>query len=182
MCSVAVTVNLVPIFSEAGIDRTTGAAIAGVTGISGIVGKLLGGFLLDRLNAGRVVAIATCLPALSGILLIAFPGSILAAIMAVAVLGFALGVEIDGVGYLTSRHFGMLNFGLIYGTIVGMLALTSGIGPVLANHAYDVTGSYLPLLWSIIPLSLLAGVLFAVLGSYPEFPTVADQDATAPSQ
>lgn len=181
MCSVAMSVNLVPIFSEAGIDRTTGAAIAGVTGISGIFGKLLGGFLLDRLHAGRVVAIATCLPALSGILLIAFPGSVPAAVTAVAVLGFALGVEIDGVGYLTSRHFGMLNFGLVYGTIAGMLALTSGIGPVLANHAYDVTGSYLPLLWSVIPLSFLAGVLFAILGSYPEFPTVSAEGATTPS-
>ncbi|MDG2004043.1 MAG: MFS transporter, partial [Novosphingobium sp.] len=177
MCSVAMTVNLVPILSEAGIDRTTGAAIAGVSGVSGIFGKLLGGFLLDRLNAGRVVGIATCLPAISGLLLIFFPGSILAAITAVAVLGFALGVEIDGVGYLTSRHFGLLNFGLVFGTIVGMLALTSGIGPVLANHAYDVTGSYLPLLWSVVPLSLMAGVLFTILGPYPRFPSVASEDA-----
>jgi len=181
MCSVAMMVNLVPIFSEAGIDRATGAAIAGVTGISGIVGKLLGGFLLDRLNAGKLVGIASSMPAISGILLIAFPGSILAAIVAVAVLGFALGVEIDGVGYLTSRHFGLRNFGLIYGTMVGMLALTSGIGPLLANHAYDVTGSYLPLLYSVVPLALVSGVLFAVLGPYPNFPRASAEDVEVPS-
>ncbi|MCB2077842.1 MAG: MFS transporter [Novosphingobium sp.] len=176
MCSVAVTVNLVPIFSEASIDRQTGAAVAGVSGISGIFGKLLGGYLLDRLHAGRVVGVATAMPAISCALLILFPGSIPAAIAAVALLGFALGVEIDGVGYLTSRHFGLLNFGLIYGSIAGLIALTSGIGPVLANHAYDVTGSYLPLLWTVMPLSLMSAVLFAVLGPYPAFARTEDGD------
>ena len=168
MCTVAMIVNLVPVFSEAGVGRTTGAAIAGVVGISGIAGKLMGGLLLDRLNAGRVVGVATAMPAISGVLLIAFPGSIPAAIAAVGVLGLAIGIEMDGVGYLTSRHFGLRNFGLIYGTIAGLVALAGGVGPVLANHAYDVTGTYLPLLWSVIPLAFLSGALFLMLGPYPE--------------
>lgn len=167
MCSIAMTVNLVPIFSGAGIERTTAAAVAGVAGISGVVGKLLGGVLIDRFNASRVVGIACALPAISGLLLILLPGSIPAGGVAVALLGFALGIEIDGVGYLTSRHFGLRNFGLIYGVIAGLIALASGIGPVLANHAYDVTGSYLPMLWSVVPLALSAAFLFAVLGPYP---------------
>lgn len=169
MCSVAMTVNLVPIFSEDGIDRETGAWIAGVTGISGIVGKLAGGYMIDRLNAGRVVGIMTAMPAVSALLLAVFPGDIPIAIGAVALLGFALGVEFDGVAYLTSRHFGLRNFGLIYGTIAGLVALTSGIGPVLANHAYDVTSSYQPLLWAVVPLALISGLLFLILGPYPEF-------------
>lgn len=170
MCSVAMTVNLVPIFSEDGISREAGAWIAGVTGVSGVLGKLAGGILIDRLNAGKVVGIMTAMPALSAALLIFFPGDIPLAIAAVALLGFALGVEFDGVAYLTGRHFGLRNFGLIYGTIAGLVALTSGIGPVLANHAYDVTGSYLPLLWTVVPLSLVSGLLFLLLGPYPEFP------------
>lgn len=174
MCSVAMTVNLVPIFSEDGISRETGAWIAGVSGVSGVAGKLVGGMLIDRLNAGRVVGIMTATPALSALLLIFFPGDIPLAIAAVALLGFALGVEFDGVAYLTGRHFGLRNFGLIYGTIAGLVALTSGIGPVLANHAYDVTGSYLPLLWTVVPLSLLSGLLFLILGPYPEFPRADD--------
>lgn len=169
MASVAMTVNLVPVFSEVGLDRTTGAAIAGATGLSGIVGKLLGGVLLDRFHAGRIVALATAMPAISGALLIAFPGSVPAAILAVCVLGLSIGIEMDGVSYLTSQHFGLLNFGLIYGTIAGLLAFTSGIGPLLANYAYDLSGSYLPMLWSIIPLALLAALLFAMLGDHPEF-------------
>ncbi len=171
MCSVAMIVNLVPIFSEEGIARETAAWIAGVSGVSGIFGKLVGGYLIDRLNAGRVVGIMTAMPAASAILLIAFPGSIPVAVGAVALVGFAVGVEFDGVAYLAGRHFGLKSFGLVYGTIAGLVALTSGIGPVLANHAYDVTGSYLPLLWSIVPLSLFSALLFLTLGRYPDIPT-----------
>jgi len=168
MCSVAMTVNLVPIFSEDGISRETAAWIAGVTGVSGIAGKLVGGWLIDRFNAGIIVGTMTAMPAFSALLMIFFPGDIPVSIAAVALLGFALGVEFDGVAYLTGRHFGLRNFGLIYGTIAGLVALLSGIGPVLANHAYDVTGSYLPMLWAVVPLALMSGLLFLVLGPYPD--------------
>ncbi len=178
-CSVAMTVNLVPIFSEAGIDRNTAAGIASVTGLSGVVGKLLGGVLIDRFNAGRVVGIATAMPAISALLLIFLPGSIPASLVAVGLLSFALGIELDGVGYLTSRHFGMRHFGLVFGVMAGALALTSGIGPVLANYAFDVTRSYLPLLWSVVPLAIVSGVLFMILGPYPVFETVDEEGKPA---
>ena len=99
------------------------------------------------------------------------PGSISAAIVAIAILGLALGIEFDGMAYLASRHFGLRHFGLIFGTIAGLLAFTSGIGPALANHAYDLTKSYLPLLWSSVPLAIVASFLFATMGPYPVFAT-----------
>ncbi len=165
----ALGMNLVPILSEAGIERGEAAAVAGVSGIAGITGKLSGGYLIDRYNASRVVGIATACPAISALLLLFLPGSIPAAIAAVAIVGLALGIEFDGVGYLASRHFGLKHFGLIYGTMVGLLALTSGVAPLLANYAFDVSGTYAALLWSIIPVAIISAVLFATLGSYPDF-------------
>ncbi len=166
--STALGMNMVPILTEANIPRGTAAIIAGVTGISGIIGKLSGGYLIDRYDAAKVVGYATACPAISALLLIFLPGSVPAAICAVAIVGLALGIEFDGVGYLASRHFGLRNFGFLYGTMVGLLALTSGIAPVLANHAFDVTGNYLGLLWAIVPIALVSGILFATLGPYPE--------------
>lgn len=81
-----------------------------------------------------------------GLLLIFLPGSVLAAVLVGSILGFALGIEFDGVAYLTSRHYGLRNFGLIYGVIAGLVAMSGSIDPVLANHVCDVTGSDLPLL------------------------------------
>ncbi len=167
--STALGVNLVPILTEAEMPRATAALVAGVTGITGITGKLVGGYLLDRYNASRVVGFATACPVITALLLIFMPGSVPAAIFAVGINGLALGIEFDGVGYLSSRHFGLKHFGFLYGTIVGLLALTSGIAPWLANYAFDASGTYAALLWSIVPIALISGLLFGTLGSYPVF-------------
>lgn len=171
--TVALGVNLVPILSDAGIDRTTAAWIAGISGVGGLLGKLTGGWLLDRYHAGKVVGIATLCPGISCAILIAFPGSVPAAAAAVAIWSFAMGVEFDGMGYLASRHFGLRNFGAIFGAMAGLLALTGALGPYLSNYIFDVTRSYMPVLWAAIPTAFGAGILFMILGPYPVFETPA---------
>jgi hypothetical protein len=45
----------------------------------------------------------------------------------------------------------------------------SGVGPVVANHIFDVSRSYQLYLWLVLPgLALTAG-LFLALGRYPDF-------------
>jgi predicted MFS family arabinose efflux permease len=175
--STAFGVNLVPLLAEAEVPKATAAMVAGAMGIAGIIGKLTGGYLIDRYNASRVVAFATACPAVTALLLIFIPGSVPVAIVAVAINGLALGIEFDGVGYLSSRHFGLKHFGFIYGTIVGVLALTSGIAPWLANYGYDVSGTYAALLWSMIPIALGSSLLFGTLGSYPIFAKTDEANA-----
>ena len=65
----------------------------------------------------------------------------------------------------------MRSFGVLFGTIIGLLAFVAGIGPMLANHVYDVTGSYVLVLWGFIPCALLSSLLFLTLGPYPDFET-----------
>ena len=74
-----------------------------------MTGRLIGGYLLDRINGNVVGAVSMLLPIIPCALLLAFPGSILIAGVAVLVLGLSLGVELDSVAYLVSRHFGMLH-------------------------------------------------------------------------
>ncbi len=40
------------------------------------------------------------------------------------------------------------------------------IGPVTINHVYDVSGSYAPALWGVIPCCLVGAVMFLSLGRY----------------
>ena len=86
-----------------------------------------------------------------------------------------MGVEFDGMGYLASRHFGLRNFGAIFGAMAGLLALTGALGPYLSNYIFDVTRSYLPVLWASIPTAIGAGILFMILGPYPVFATPAEE-------
>ena len=71
--------------------------------------------------------------------------------------------------YLVSRHLGMVKYGVLFGIVVGQLALATGFGPLLIGTVYDRTQSYSGVLWCYIPLSLLTALLFATLGGYPVF-------------
>jgi MFS family permease len=166
---VSFVASIIPILSFTGIERSTAAGIAGLVGISTVVGRLTGGYLLDRINGGIVGGVSLLLPIISCVLVLSFPGSVSVAIVAVLVLGLALGAELDAVAYLTTRHFGLRSFGVIFGTISGLLALATGLGPFLVNLSYDFSRSYYPALMAYIPLFLLASALFFSLGRYPVF-------------
>ena len=91
--------------------------------------------------------------------------------MVLAVLvGFSSGAELDIAAYMTSRHFGMKNYGLLFGIIVGLLSLALGVGPALMSAVFDRFGSYEYALLGAIVLSLSGSLLVASLGPYdPRF-------------
>jgi MFS family permease len=166
---VSFTSNMVPILSSKGITRSEAAGIAGIVGIATVVGRLSGGYMLDRINGSLVGGISVALPVVPALLLLAYPGDVTIAAVAVLVLGLSLGIELDAVAYLSTRHFGMRNFGVLFGTISGLLALATGLGPFFVSLVYDNTRSYDLALIAYIPLALLASALFFSLGRYPTF-------------
>lgn len=159
-------VNLVPILRWQGISSSTAAAVAGIVGVGTVIGRLCTGILLDRLDARMVAAAGVAAPIATSLLMLGAPGSIPAAIVAVAILGLAAGAELNAVAYLAAKYFGLRNFGALFGTISGFLVLTNGLGPLILNHVYDVTRSYAVGLWLVIPFSLLSSILFITLKRY----------------
>ena len=128
-----------------------------------------GGFLLDRTNGNIVGAASVGLAIIPALMLLLYPGSTMVAAAAVLILGLTLGSELDAVAYLATRHFGLKNFGGIFGTISGILAFGTGVGPFFVSLTYDLSRSYNYVLMAYIPLALLAAALFLSLGRYPDF-------------
>jgi MFS family permease len=170
----AMTTNAVPVLLSQGFDRSTAAAIAGLIGIGSITGRLVGGVLLDHFDAKKVAAASVIFPIVTILIFLLSPGALWPAMIAAAVLGLSVGAEVDVCAYLTARHFGMRSFGTLFGIVSGLLLFTNGITPIIANHIYDVTGSYQLVLWTLVPLSVLSGLLFLWLGRYPDFSEAAD--------
>lgn len=170
LVAVSFTVNLVPILTSTGLSQINAAEIAGLVGLASITGRLLGGYLIDRINGSLVAAVAVLLPIVSCALLLSMPGAPGAAKMAAVFLGLALGAELDAVAYLATRHLGMLSFGLLFGVISGLLSFATGLGPLIVSYSFDVTGSYSLALWAYIPVCVLSAILFLSLGRYPVFP------------
>ena len=175
----ALTTNAFPVLLAQGLTPQVAAATAGLMGIGSIGGRLLGGVLLDRFAAGKVGAASVCFPCVTVLLLLAFPGSALAAGLACLILGLAIGTEVDCCAYLAGRHLGLKSFGALFGTMNGLMLFGNGIAPVLANHIYDLTKSYHIVLWAQIPACLATAVLFLMLGKYPDFGGADSEPAPA---
>jgi MFS family permease len=172
---VGLVVHLVPMLTNLGISRGSAAAIASLVGIPSIVGRLSIGFLIDRFHGPIIGAISIGLPTISVIILLAFPGSALAAIVAIVILGLSIGGEYDAVIYLSTRYFGLLHFGALFGMVAALISLGLGTGPMIAGMVYDWTGSYHAFLILVIPLTVIPAWMLATLGPYPH----ADQHAVA---
>ncbi|MDG2004832.1 MAG: MFS transporter [Novosphingobium sp.] len=156
--------NFVPILVAEGHTAGRAAAMAGLVGAGSMIGRLIGGYLLDRIDGRLVCGISVLTPVGTCLALLFMPGSVVLVSAGIFVLGLAVGVEWDGVAYLASRHFGVASFGTIFGTIGGMSLLLNGMGPVITNYSFDVTGTYVAALWAFIPLCLVSSAMFFLLG------------------
>ncbi|RYY29121.1 MAG: MFS transporter [Sphingomonadales bacterium] len=165
---VAFVFHLVPLLSELGLSRANATYVAGIAGICSVIGRLCVGAMLDRLPGPPVGAASVALPIIAAGLLLAFPGSLTMAIVAIIFLGLCIGGEYDSIIYLSTRYFGMRNFGTLFGWVAAALLAGVGLGPWVAGTIHDVTGSYDLFLWLVIPLAALSSLLLGTLGKYPQ--------------
>lgn len=161
-----ITINFVPVMSSLGMTRSAAAAVAGIIGIASITGRIGAGFLLDRID-GRIVGVVSyATPIAACFYLLVFDGSLVGAMAVAVILGLSVGAEIDVLAYLTSRYFGMKTYGIMFGTCVGLVSLGAGLGTLMGNVVYDLTGSYRGAIMSAIPVFMLATLLVGTLDRY----------------
>jgi MFS family permease len=169
VAAIGLVPNFIPILTSFDISRGEAAAIAGVAGISSIVGRLVTGVLLDRLNPNIIAGVVVLLPVISCLLLLGSPGSVPIAILAAVIIGVSLGSEVDVMAFLTARQFGTLRYGTIFGVVSGLWAIATATGPFLVNRIYDITGGYVLAIEAAIPLFAITSLLMFSLGRPPEF-------------
>ena len=172
---VAISVNTIPILISFDLSATQAAAIAGTQGLSGIAGRFIGGWALDRMPAKWLVCGAILCTLSVPVTYLTAPGNI-PLIFAMVTLGSLMsGVKYSGIVYLVSRHFGPRSFGTLFGTVSVAPAIAAGVGPVLASYVYDVTRSYSLAIWASLPAIALAAMLVAMLSRYPDFKPVPEK-------
>ena len=164
------SVHFVPFITSMGISKMTAASVAGVGGVLSVVGRLGSGILLDRRWSGPLVgACSFTIPAIAGVVWLLHGDDVFSAAVISGLLGLSLGAEMDVLAYLCSRYFGLKHYGVIYGSVAGLLAFGVGVGPTLAGFVYDMTHSYDAFVWGAIPACLTAALLVGSLGRYPSF-------------
>ena len=159
-------IHFVPILLDIGFTTSEAVKVAGVIGIAVVLGRLLVGFAVDRIFAPHV-AIAILFACICVVLALAFFG-MLFAVPAAFVIGFSVGAEVDLIGYLIARYFGMHAYGQIYGRQYSTFLIATGLSPVILGAVRDATGSYTASLFTAAAFITLSAALFTSLPKFEE--------------
>jgi predicted MFS family arabinose efflux permease len=160
------TINhAIPLLTDRGISPSTAASILGIVGMSTIAGRLVSGYLVDRFFAPFVAVFFFLLP-IVGIYLLGSGEGMPIVVVGGVTLGVTLGAEIDLIGFLVSRYFGLRHFGAISGYLFAIFTAASGFGPFLMGLCYDAFHSYNLALTGFAMALIIASLMIALLGPY----------------
>jgi cyanate permease len=157
--------HLSAIFTDRGVTAERAAIATSLVGAGAIVGRLGSGYLLDSLFAPRVAILFYSATALGMAILSAGNiGNI--ALVASFLVGCGMGAEVETMGYMISRYFGLRAFGTAYGHAFGSYMLAGAAGVLLMGAGYDRFHSYTVPLAGFCGAMLLTLILLTRLGPY----------------
>ncbi|MCE5281517.1 MAG: MFS transporter [Deltaproteobacteria bacterium] len=136
-----IVVHIAPHATDMGISPFVAAMALSMIGGSSILGRIVMGFVQDRIGAQRsmiicLITMGACLFALP------FVTSNAAFFVFAILFGLAFGGDIPQVPALTVQCFGVASMSVIYALVAGVVNMVSSLGPLAAGYIFDVTQSY----------------------------------------
>jgi MFS family permease len=156
--------HVVPLLTDRGLSPAAATATFGLFGLSTLCGRLISGYLIDRIFASYIATVFWLAP-IAGFALLS-TGTGLFPAGGVVLLGLGLGTEVDLIAFMISRYLGLRAFGTLYGLFFMMFGLGGAIGRFLCGYFFDLFGSYNPALIGAAGSLIIAVVLVNRLGAY----------------
>jgi MFS family permease len=157
--------HMAAIFTDRGVSAARAATATSLLGAAVIVGRVGSGYLLDRFFAPRVAIFFYGATALGlGILCTGVHGTL--ALFAAFLTGLGMGAEVESMGYLISRYFGLAAFGTSYSVAFSAFMIAGSVGVLLMGAGYDHFHSYMVPLASLCVAMVLTLILLTRLGPY----------------
>ncbi len=158
-------VHVVPMLTDRGMSLSDAVTIISSSGFALIVGRLLAGWIIDRVFAPYVAVFFLVCP-MVGLLILALQPVEVSPLVGVLLLGLGIGGETDLLSYMVSRYFGLAKFGTIYGWIFTAALAGNAVGSSILGWAFQLTHSYSATLIAYSLLLAVATALTLVLGPY----------------
>lgn len=159
--------TLVPLLTDRDMSREEAVFAVTLMGIAMAISRITVGFLIDRYFA-PLVAFGVFMLASGGLGLLAFGATGPSAYVAAFLIGLGFGAETDLMGFLVTRYFGLRNFGQIYGVMLAVFLIGTGLGPYILNVAYVQHGNYQQALMVTTVFGAVAAAGFLLLRQYPK--------------
>ncbi|HXE07089.1 MAG TPA: MFS transporter [Acidobacteriaceae bacterium] len=167
------------ILTDRGVTAERAALATSLVGAAVIVGRLTSGYLLDRVFAPHVAIFFYGATAV-GIAMLATGTAGPLALLAAFLSGLGMGAEVESMGYMVSRYFGLRAFGVAYGVAFGAFMIAGSAGVLWMGAGYDRFHSYTVPLVTLCAAVVLALVLLSRLGAYRYMAEPAEKQADEP--
>jgi sugar phosphate permease len=150
----------IPFFQGQGVALAAASILVAVQSGAAIVGKLLVGFLAERVDIRRLFAGVGALHAVLMMFYIFWPGY-WPMLLIIAVIGVAVGGSLPLWGLLVAASFRSQDFGKASGAMGPGMQILSIVFVRLSGEAFDRTGSYQLAMWCFAGAALVAVGLIA---------------------
>jgi MFS family permease len=140
-CLVTVMIHIVAHATDIGIPEVKAASILSTVAAISIGGRLVIGFLSDRIGGRLILTLCLSLITLALIWLL-FAKELWMFYVFAVMLGLANGGFTTLIPIISTELFGLISLGVIIGTLGVFMTLGEAIGAPLSGAIFDITGSY----------------------------------------
>ena len=153
----AILTHSVPFLTDMGIEPVKAAALLGIIILASTPSRLIGGFLMDRVQARRLrfLMAGAFLIQAAGVATFLLNQTTAMICVFLVLFWVGVGIALPLEAGIRARYFGRKAFGSIGGTLMIFTTPVTVAAPIYAGWVYDNTGSY-------IPAFILFAVLFAI--------------------
>lgn len=160
--------STVPMLRDRGLALASATQVFTWFGIALVLGRLLVGYLLDRLWPPAVAAVSLALPAVGAAIFLSGSTDMVLLSVAAALAGLGAGAEFDIAAFLIARYFGLKDYGRIFGLHQGLITVASAGAPLMFGAMFSATGGYTMMLGYCAASTLAGSLLLLTLGRSPQ--------------
>ncbi len=160
-----VIAHIVPILTDRGISPQIATSAISAAGAALVVGRLLAGYLLDRIFAPYVALFFILIP-MVGLGLLFLPATPAIAVAATICVGLGLRAEVDLIAFMIARYFGFRSFGEIYGYLFAVFTFRKWNRSVRNGLVVQQDWNLRPAIVALAAGLLVSAFLVLLLGPY----------------
>jgi sugar phosphate permease len=154
----SISLHAIPYLTDQGISTDTAVAVVVVWSATGVIGSFGSGFLAERLDPRKIMAVQYLLVAAGYYLLLNVSTTATA-----FAWGAYYGVVQSGIftlqNIIVANYYGRETLGAIRGIMWPVQALFNAVGPMAASVVFDVTGAYVIIFNAFIAIAFAAAAL-----------------------
>ena len=165
LCVSSVVIHEYSYITDRGFSTTVAASVLSTHATMAVVGRLLWGFIVERVKVRYAMAAVFLLCGMTLVLLVTAKFAALLLVFAV-VYGLSIGGYSVTTAVAFANYYGRDHVGSIRGAISPLVTGSVALGPVLIARGYDIQGTYNSGFLAMVALFVAAGAL-ALLAKPP---------------